>query len=412
MRLARVLFLLVTCAATCASACALLRPVPAGAATAAPRRFADIAQVSGWIDPILADFMASTVRTAEREHPEVLIFQIDSPGVLIGAKAMDRLVATIEHASVPIAVWVGDTGARASRDAGRLVTAADVAGMAPRARVDVRGRTYGPAAAKAAGIVQLNQEESAVLGSFIAALDGNAANGATLHTADFQPNPHGPPTARLTVQARLAKLDLGPRLMHTFASPPVAYLLLAAGLVLLVFELFTGGVGIAGGVGALALVLASYGLAVLPTSPVGLGLIIFGVLGFAVDVQTGVPRFWTAVGTVSFSIGSVVLYGDGIHLGWLTLVAGVVGVLLLVLGGLPATVRSRFSTPTIGRESMVGELGEAVADVRPDGVIRVRGALWRAHTNRSTPVVAGQAVRVVAIDGSQLRVEPIGDDTG
>jgi membrane-bound serine protease (ClpP class) len=61
---------------------------------------------------------------------------------------------------------------------------------------------------------------------------------------------------------------------------------------------------------------------------------------------------------------------------------------------------------------MVGELGEAVADVRPDGVIRVRGALWRAHTNRSTPVVAGQAVRVVAIDGSQLRVEPIGDDTG
>jgi len=208
---------------------------------------------------------------------------------------------------------------------------------------------------------------------------------------------------------RLAKLDLWPRTLHTVASPPVAYLLLCAGLALLVFELFTAGVGIAGMVGALSLVLAGYGLAVLPTNPVGVALMVLGLFGFAVDVQTGVPRVWTGIGVLSLVVGSLLLFDDPVSLGWLPLVAGVVGVVLLMLGGLPATVRSRFSTPTIGRESMVGELGDAVVAVRPDGVVQVRGALWPAHANRSTPIDEGQRVRVVAVDGPRLTVEPFTD---
>ena len=393
---------------------ALFGPVCAAVAASAeedePRRFVDVAQVTGWLDPIVVDFVGQVVTEAADRRPEVLVLQLDSPGALVARDQIDELVEIIEDAEVPVAVWVGDTGARALEEAGRLVTAADVAGMAPRARVEVGGRTYKPDAALDAGIVQLNQDESAVLGTFIAALDGDEVDGRPLDTADFEEQEDGPPTAELTVQTRLAKLDLWPRLMHSFASPPVAYLLLIAGLVLLVFELFTGGVGIAGGVGAVSLVLASYGLGVLPTSPVGLALIVFGVFGFAVDVQTGVPRVWTGIGTVSFVVGSLLLFEEGIRLSWLTLLAGVVSVLLMVLAGLPATVRSRFSTPTIGRESMIGEVGETVAAVRPDGVVRVRGALWPAHTSRTTPLEEGDRIRVVAIDGPLLQVEPAGDE--
>lgn len=376
------------------------------ASAAAPRRYVDVAQVSGWIDPVVASFIIDTVHRAELDRPEVLVLQVDSPGSLVSAARFDRVLAEIADATIPVAVWVGDSGARASRAAGQLAAAAGFAGMAPRTRLTVDGKTYGPKQALAAGVVDVNQESAAVLGTFIASIDGRTVMDRIVHTADFKAQPHGPPDAVLNVQVRLAKLDLWPRLMHSFASPPVAYLLLAAGLVLLIFELFTGGIGIAGGVGALALVLAAYGLTVLPTNPAGVGLIVLGIFGFAVDVQTGVPRVWTGIGVVAFSVGSVALYTDGVHLSWLTLLAGVVGVLLMVLGGLPATVRSRYSTPTIGRESMVGELGEAVADVHPDGVVRVRGALWPAHTSRSTPLVAGAPVRVVAVDGPQLQVEP------
>jgi membrane-bound serine protease (ClpP class) len=274
--------------------------------------------------------------------------------------------------------------------------------MAPRARVQVGHRVLGPQDAKRAGLVQIDQNRSAVLGTFLVSLDGRRAAGHTLETATLTPQKKGPPKAELTVQGRLAKLDLWPRTMHTVASPPVAYLLLLTGLALIVFELYTGGVG----VGAAALVLSAYGLAVLPTSPWGLALLAVSMIGFAIDVQTGVPRFWTGVGVVTLVVGSLVLYRDPVQLGWLPLVGGVVGVVLLMLAGLPATVRSRFSTPTIGRESMIGEVGEATVALDPEGVVKVREALWPARTNRSTPVAAGEAVRVVGIEGASLEVAP------
>jgi membrane-bound serine protease (ClpP class) len=130
------------------------------------------------------------------------------------------------------------------------------------------------------------------------------------------------------------------------------------------------------------------------------------MFAYAIDVQTGVPRVWTGIATVSFTVGSLALY-DGLSLSWITLIAGVVGMTLAMLGGMPAMVRTRFSTPTIGREWMVGEEGEARSAVDPEGTVVVRGAPWRARTNRSTPIDAGQAVRVASIEGLVLEVEPL-----
>jgi membrane-bound serine protease (ClpP class) len=93
-------------------------------------------------------------------------------------------------------------------------------------------------------------------------------------------------------------------------------------------------------------------------------------------------------------------------LSWITLLVGIVGVSLGMISGMPAMVRTRFSTPTIGREWMVGEMGVAESSVNPDGVVRVRDALWRARTNRATPISAGGPIRVVEIQGLILEVEP------
>ena len=68
------------------------------------------------------------------------------------------------------------------------------------------------------------------------------------------------------------------------------------------------------------------------------------------------PRVWSGIATVAFVSGSVVLY-DGLSLSWVTLLVAIVGMSLAMLGGMPAMVRVRFSTPTIGREWMVGEVG-------------------------------------------------------
>ena len=121
--------------------------------------------------------------------------------------------------------------------------------------------------------------------------------------------------------------------MHTVASPAVAYLLFVIGLALIVFELFTAGVGVAGVVGA-GCVRARLLRARRPARPVRSASRCWSLamFGFAVDVQTGVPRVWTGIGTVAFAAGSLLIY-DGITLSWITLLVAVVGMVLVMIAG-------------------------------------------------------------------------------
>jgi membrane-bound serine protease (ClpP class) len=148
-------------------------------------------------------------------------------------------------------------------------------------------------------------------------------------------------------------------------------------------------------------------LAVLPTRPGSVALVAVGVAGFSIDVQAGAPRTWSVIGAAALVAGSVRLVA-GHPVAWFEIVLVVAGVGLFMVAGLPTLLRSRFSTPTIGRESMIGELGAATADVDPEGTVRVRGA----RTHRATPIAAGEAVRVVAVDGLLLEVEPERGRTG
>jgi membrane-bound serine protease (ClpP class) len=115
------------------------------------------------------------------------------------------------------------------------------------------------------------------------------------------------------------------------------------------------------------------------------------------------------VGFLSFAVGTLYLY-DGPQLSWITLLGTFLALAVAVLAGMPAMVRTRFSTPTIGREWMIGEEGEAVTAVDPDGTVTVRNAPWRARTNRATPLAAGDPVVVVGLDGLVLEVESTDPD--
>lgn len=405
--------------ALCSAAAVAAATVAVPAAAAAQARDAsvvDVVEVSGLIDPVVVDFVERSLAGAAADGSVAVVLRVDSGGAVVGDDRFAELLDAIAASPVPVAAWVGPSGATAKGDAARLVLATEVSGMAPGTSIgDLPDGTEGAGAggdlpaglregtlsageAAEAGVVDLGPEEAPVVGDFLVELPGVESR---VVTQGDEQRREPVTTARF---ARLAPLE---QLFHTVASPSVAYLLLTTGLLLIVFELFTGGVGIAGGVGAVCAVLAAYGLAVLPTSALGVGLVLFAMFGFAVDVQTGVPRVWTGIGTVAFAAGSLLLFDSPVSLSWVALVVGIVGVLLMVLGGIPAVVRSRFSTPTVGREWMVGETGEAVTPVAPDGVVRVRGAPWRARTNRATPVDAGQPVRVAAIDGLLLEVEPL-----
>ena len=73
---------------------------------------------------------------------------------------------------------------------------------------------------------------------------------------------------------------------------------------------------------------------------------------------------------------------------------------------MPALIRTRYGTSTLGREWMIGEMGVAVTDITPDGIIIFRDAQWRARVNRLTPIENGETARIVGIEGVILEVEP------
>ncbi|HZA85862.1 MAG TPA: NfeD family protein [Acidimicrobiales bacterium] len=404
---------LVTAGATLASALAAgLNPAGSQSTCDPGSGPVAIIEVDGLLDPVLADFVEDQIVEAENICAVALVFQLDSGGAVVSESRLDDLLATIEESTVPVGIWVGPSGSKATDQAVRLLAAAEVTGVAPGSSVEAT-----PALLEARG-VEATDLGSVDVGDRVSA--GTAVdldlvdNGAPV-IGEFVVDLEGVESEIVDGQRQLADdatvqfggLGIVGQLMHTVASPAVAYLLFVIGLALLLFELFTAGVGIAGMVGAGSLILGCYGLSVLPTRPVGIALLLFAMFAYGVDVQTGVPRVWTGIATVAFVLGSLLLF-DGVSVSWITLLVAFVGMTLAMLAGLPTMVRSRFSTPTIGREWMIGELGMARTDIAPDGVVTLRDAPWRARTNRATPIRQDDPIRVVAIEGLVLEVEPEG----
>jgi len=373
--------------------------------------FVAVVEAGGLLDPVLIDFLRQSIADAEREGATELVLQMNSDGVVVDDDALGALLQDVLDATVPVAVWVGPSGSSLTKGAAQLVGAADHVGMAPgtrlgnagepvisgldRRRIDpIIDRTVGSQEAADLGITTA---AAPTIGDFVVNLPGVKTREITAENGETRREP--------ITQVRFGQLSLFSQLMHTVASPAVAYLLLTVGLALIIFELFTAGVGVAGVVGAGSFILAGYGLGVLPTTWWGLALIGLSMFAFAIDVQTGVPRFWTGAGVVMFVIGSFTLF-NGLSLSWITLGVAIVSVLLAFIAGMPSMVRTRFSTPTIGRDWMIGAIGRAVTSVDPDGVVQIRDALWRASTNRATPIEELDAIRVVSIDGLVLEVEP------
>ena len=66
---------------------------------------------------------------------------------------------------------------------------------------------------------------------------------------------------------------------------------------------------------------------------------------------------------------------------------------------------SKRRRPQVGLETVVGAAAIAASSCRPDGQVRVGGELWRARCEAG--VDAGEPVRVVAVEGLTLLVEPV-----
>ncbi len=381
-------------------------------------------KVAGLIDPVVRRYILDELDAAEeaqRSGTEVigLILWVNSRGSVLSDADYLSLAGRLRDSDIPVALWVGQPGSTALGGAAELATVASLVAVTPNSTIGATGERILPAdwgqpfgdasdrletavfsaeEAVQAGFAVAPLSDTVSIGSFATLLDGFEV----VQCLDAE---DGSIVTVPTSQARLSGLPLVSQFFHTVASPEVAYLFFTMGMAILVFELFVAGVGVAGVLGAGLMIMGGYGLGVLPVRWWAVALLVLSMFFLAVDIQTNVPRYYTILGMAVFVVGTWFLY-DGVTMSWITGLAVIIGMLLYAYTGMPSMVRTRFSTPTIGRRWMIGEIGEAISAVDPEGTVKIRDVPWRAITNRATPVEAGGPVRVIGIDRLLLEVEP------
>jgi len=199
--------------------------------------------------------------------------------------------------------------------------------------------------------------------------------------------------------------------LGAIAHPQIATMLLTLGMLGLTIELWSPGAILPGVAGGLCLLLAFFAFQILPVSTTGLLLILFGLALLLLELK--VPSFGALGigGTVSLVIGSTMLTRDAIPgvdvgVGFIVPIALASAAILLFLGRL--ALKSQRQRSVAGAEGMIGIHGHVRDAIEPDvtGKVDIRGEIWRARSERYLAVA--QTVRVTAIDGLTLTVEPSG----
>ena len=343
--------------------------------------YVEVFEVSGLLDDVLASALENSIIDAQNNGANALILQMNSKQAVISNQRLVALGQAFLDSSIPIEVWVGPSGSTAQGKVAQLALLSDSLGVSIGSSIGktgeyvfssmelnssyqekikiLRSSTLQWNEAIEANLVQCDRVEIDELGKTLTEKE-QLARCANPTLGDFLVNrdsfvseviqtDDGPRLSPLT-KTKINRLNLIDQLMHTVASPPITYLLLISGLALLLFEFFSIGVGIAGVIGAISVALSAYGLTILPFRPWALLLIIFSMLAFAIDIQTVVPRVWTLIGQIMFTIGTIFLYYEvNVEMSWIPKSVGIIGVLVLMARGMPIMIRGRFATTQIDR---------------------------------------------------------------
>jgi membrane-bound serine protease (ClpP class) len=214
-------------------------------------------------------------------------------------------------------------------------------------------------------------------------------------------------------EIKLVSPSPGDKLLSAIAHPNIAYLLLLLGILGLYFELSHPGAIFPGVLGAISLLLAFFALSVLPVNYVGVLLILLAIGFFIAEVKVTSYGLLTVAGLVCFILGSAMLIDaplPSLRVGWGVILPTAFVVAAVVFFLLSRVLSAHRVKPVTGIEGMLGEQGTAVSDLSPQGKVFVHGEYWEAIA--SQPVPSGTPVRVVAVRGSKLEVEPVPPEGG
>ena len=390
----------------------------------------DIIEIRGPLDGLGIGYVIDEIEASAADGALAVIIQIDSPGAV--SEDIDDLIELVGDPPLPIAIWVGPAPARAYGGALQLMLAAPV-------KLAAVGSEIGYLTPRLAGSrdgleihAGISLEDIEMLSDVIevtapvpglidatppadrqavAALHGvgfDISGETVVLSTTYEVEVDGE-TITTTVPVRFRQPGVLTRTARTALAPEAAFFFLVTGLSVAAFEFYAIGPGVAAGVAAASLLMAGYGLVNLPLRWWGLLLIPLGMWLLTVDYQRGRFRALSGLGAIALLVGGLTFTDGGSQIApnvW-GVVFAVIGVWLFYQFAMPTVARARFSTPTIGREHLIGRPGRAMSDFTPDGEVDIAGARWSATAHREAGIAEGDEVVVAGIDGLYLEVEKV-----
>src|SRR5882672_4360700 len=421
-----------------------------------------VLRIEGAIGPASADLVTRALERAAHEHAQLVVLQMDTPGGL--DTAMRSIIKDILASPMPVAGFVSPQGARAASAGTYILYATHIAAMAPATNLgaatpiavglpspgpsaEPSGRPASGASAPEAGhdtltakrindatayirgLAQLRGRDVAWAEQAVREAVSLPANDALsrkvidliavdvpdlLRQLDGRMVPlgdaRGSSVKLATAQAEVVavELDWRGRLRAVISDPSLALVLMMIGVYGLLFEFMNPGSVAPGVIGGVCLLLALWGLQMLPINYAGLGLILLGIAFFVAEAFIPSYGVLGTGGVAAFAFGALLLMdtdipGFGIPRSLIATLTLVSAAFVIGIVGMAAKARRR---PVVsGTPLLLGASGEVIEFDGSEGWATVAGERWRVRAAQA--LLPSQRVRVTRVDGLTLDVNPI-----
>lgn len=396
--------------------------------------------VDDTIQAATAERIQRGIDQAAEEKDDAVLIELSTPGGFMDA--MREIMENILASPVPVIIYVTPSGSRAASAGFFILESADVAAMAPGTNTgaahpvgmfggDIQGtmkeKVENDAAALMRSVVSkrgrnVEVAESAVRQSK-SFTEGEALSQKLIDYV--APNEQelfrqiaAKPVKRFNGESvtlnlsgkkeRLMDETLKERILSFLMEPDIAFILLAIGALALYTEFNHPGAVLPGTVGVVFILLAVFGLHLLPIRFAAVVLIFSSFILFALEAKFATHGVLAIGGITTLVIGALLLVDSPIpemRVKLATALAVSVPIGLITVFLMTVALRARRNKVLTGAEGLIGQVAIAQTALAPAGKVFVHGELWDAIAPSN--VAAGGRVLVQKVDGLQLRVEAV-----
>ena len=401
--------------------------------------------VEGMVTAGTAHTVNRAIEVAESQNAQALVIQLNTPGGLVAA-TLD-IVQDISASQVPIITYVTPTGAIAASAGTFILISGHVAAMSPattcgaampvmvaptpvgegtqtaddktinflaghmRSVAVERGRPGDVAERFVTENLTLDDQE---------ALEYQIIDYVAANLAELLETIHGKEiiiqgdTVTLNTSGAnilTIEMNIAERITHIVSNPQVTFMLFLLGVYGLIIGFNSPGTFVPEVLGAISLVLALYGLGLFEVNILAGVFIIIGIGMLVAEVLTPSYGALGVGGIISIVLGSIFLPVEPMMpVEWFerfrATVAGVgivSGILLIIL--LSALLRLRKVQKVHGEKEFSGQIGVVTEDISPEGLVKIKGEIWKAVSKDGSSILQGEKVKIVSRNDMQLVVE-------